>query len=209
MNDEGVLIMAMFPAMFPATVNDSIFSDLFDDPFFAGWRGSRTNGAANTDGTALMPMAGSELMNTDVKDNGDSYDVDIDMPGFDKDNIKIQLDNGYLTVSAHREENHTEGDVNTAQGTQAADVQQGDAQQGEAQNSSASDGSNVSSSSDGGGKWLRRERYVGSCSRSFYVGSDVKESDIHAKYQNGTLCLQVPKNTAPQVEQAHTIAIES
>jgi HSP20 family molecular chaperone IbpA len=204
MNDEGVFIMAMFPAMFPTAVNDSIFSDLFDDPFFAGWRGSRANGAANTDGTALMPMAGSELMNTDVKDNGDSYDVDIDMPGFDKDNIKIQLDNGYLTVSAHREENHSEGDVSTGQGSQAADAQQGDAQ-----NSGASDGSNGSGASDGGGKWLRRERYVGSCSRSFYVGSDVKESDIHAKYQNGTLCLQVPKNTAPQVEQAHTIAIES
>jgi HSP20 family molecular chaperone IbpA len=201
MNDEGVLIMAMFPAMFPVTVNDSIFSDLFDDPFFAGWRGSRTNGAANTDGTALMPMAGSELMNTDVKDNGDSYDVDIDMPGFDKDNIKIQLDNGYLTVSAHREENHTEGDVNTAQGTQAADAQG-------SSDSNGTNGSNGSDSSNGGGKWLRRERYVGSCSRSFYVGSDVKESDIHAKYQNGTLCLQVPKNTAPQVEQAHTIAIE-
>ncbi|MCB5679896.1 Hsp20 family protein, partial [Bifidobacterium breve] len=42
------------------------------------------------------------------------------------------------------------------------------------------------------GKWLRRERYMSSCSRSFYVGDDVKESDIHASYQNGTLRVQVP-----------------
>ncbi|KFI82191.1 Hsp20/alpha crystallin family protein [Bifidobacterium psychraerophilum] len=183
-------------AMFPALMNDSIFSDLFDDPFFAGWRGSRGNNAAKAEGSSLMPIMGSELMSTDVKDNGDSYDVDIDMPGFDKDNIKIQLDNGYLTVSAHREENHSEGDQSTTD-------RSGDgASAGNTENARTDTG-------DDSGRWLRRERYIGSCSRSFYVGSDVKESDIHAKYQNGTLCLQIPKNTAPQVEQAHTIAIES
>ena len=53
------------------------------------------------------------------------------------------------------------------------------------------------------------ERYMGSCSRSFYVGEDVKESDIHASYRNGTLCIQVPKMQAqPQVESKHQIAIE-
>jgi HSP20 family molecular chaperone IbpA len=190
MHDEGVLIMAMFPAL----MNDSIFSDLFDDPFFAGWRGSRGNTTANVspDNSALAPMLSAELMSTDVKDNGDSYDVDIDMPGFDKDNIKVQLDNGYLTVSARREENHSAGNADAADGAKPDDSEKSDTQD-----------------STKGGKWLRRERYVGSCSRSFYVGSDVKESDIHAKYQNGTLCLQVPKNVTPQVEQSHTIAIES
>lgn len=55
------------------------------------------------------------------------------------------------------------------------------------------------------GKWLRRERYMGSCSRSFYVGEDVKESDIHASYRNGTLCIQVPKMQAqPQVESTQS-----
>ena len=62
---------------------------------------------------------------------------------------------------------------------------------------------------DESGKWLRRERYVGTCSRSFYVGDQVKENDIHANYQNGTLCIQVPKIEAqPQVESKHQIAIE-
>lgn len=93
------------------------------------------------------------------------------MPGFDKDDINVELSNGYLTVSARKDEDHS--DKNDE------------------------------------GKWLRRERYVGTCSRSFYVGDDVKESDIHASYQNGTLCVQVPKMQAqPQVEAKHQIAIE-
>ena len=59
------------------------------------------------------------------------------------------------------------------------------------------------------GRVLRQERYSGACSRSFYVGDQVKENDIHANYQNGTLCIQVPKIEAqPQVESKHQIAIE-
>ena len=62
---------------------------------------------------------------------------------------------------------------------------------------------------DNNGKWLRRERYVGSCSRSFYVGEDMKDSDIHASYKDGTLCLELPKPQAQQqVESKHRIAIE-
>ena len=62
---------------------------------------------------------------------------------------------------------------------------------------------------DGNGRWLRRERYAGSCSRSFYVGEDMKDSDIHASYKDGTLCLEMPKPEAQQqVEAKHQIAIE-
>ncbi|RSX53663.1 molecular chaperone Hsp20 [Bifidobacterium goeldii] len=149
-------------AMFPALMNDTMFSDLFDDPFFQGWR-SDDNGSA-----AVMP---ANMMSTDVRETDKAYDVDIDMPGFDKNDINLELNNGYLTVSAHKDED--------------------------------------SGDKDKDGKWLRRERYVGTCSRSFYVGEDVKESDIHASYKNGTLCIQVPKTQpAPQVESKHTIAIE-
>ncbi|KAB8286881.1 molecular chaperone Hsp20 [Bifidobacterium ramosum] len=149
-------------AMFPALMNDTMFSDLFDDPFFEGWR--------NTDNTATAAMP-ANMMSTDVREKDNCYDVDIDMPGFDKNDISVELNNGYLTVSAHKDEDHDD---------KAQD-----------------------------GKWLRRERYMGSCSRSFYVGEDVKESDIHASYKNGTLCLEVPKMQAqPQVEAKHTIAIE-
>ena len=148
-------------AMFPALMNDTMFSDLFDDPFFEGWR-SADNSAA---------MTPTNMMSTDVRENDKGYDVDIYMPGFKKDDISVSLNNGYLTASAHKDED--------------------------------------SGDKDESGKWLRRERYVGTCSRSFYVGDQVKENDIHANYQNGTLCIQVPKIEAqPQVDSKHQIAIE-
>ena len=154
-------------AMFPALMNDTMFSDLFDDPFFEGWR--------NTDSgmSAVMP---ANMMSTDVRETDKGYDVDIDMPGMKKEDINLELNNGYLTVSATRSGEHED----------------------------KSDGAQSEN-----GKWLRRERYAGSCSRSFYVGDQVKESDIHASYNNGTLCIQVPKMQAqPQVESKHQIAIE-
>ena len=151
-------------AMFPALMNDTMFSDLFDDPFFEGWR--------NMDRAAACdPNMSAGMMSTDVRETDKGYMVDIDVPGFKKDDISLDLQNGYLTVSAHRNSSHEDKDDN--------------------------------------GRWLRRERYAGSCSRSFYVGEDVKESDIHASYRNGTLCIQVPKMQAqPQVESKHQIAIE-
>ena len=59
------------------------------------------------------------------------------------------------------------------------------------------------------GRYVRRERYVGSMSRSFYVGEDVTEEDIKAEFKHGILTLFVPKKEAkPAVEQKKTIAIE-
>ena len=151
-------------AMFPALMNDTMFSDLFDDPFFDGWR--------NMDRAAACdPNMSAGMMSTDVRETDKGYMVDIDMPGFKKDDISLDLQNGYLTVSAHRNSSHEDKDDN--------------------------------------GRWLRRERYAGSCSRSFYVGEDVKDSDIHASYKDGTLCLETPKPEAQQqVETKHQIAIE-
>ena len=170
-------------AMFPALMNDTMFSDLFDDPFFEGWRNMDNQVAA------AMP---ANMMNTDVRETAKGYDVDIDMPGFKKDDIKLELNNGYLTVSASRSSEHED-------------------KAPEAANASASENSSnqCACGTNESGRWLRRERYMGSCSRSFYVGEDVKESDIHASYNNGTLCIQVPKMQAqPQVEAKHQIAIE-
>ena len=151
-------------AMFPALMNDTMFSDLFDDPFFEGWRNMENVGTRESN----MSMG---MMSTDVRESDKGYMVDIDMPGFRKEDISLELQNGYLTVSAHRDSSHDD---------KAED-----------------------------GKWLRRERYVGSCSRSFYVGEDMKDSDIHASYKDGTLCLELPKPQAQQqVETKHRIAIE-
>ena len=58
------------------------------------------------------------------------------------------------------------------------------------------------------GKYIRRERYAGAMSRSFYVGEDVTEEDIHAKFENGILKLDVPKKEAKAVETKKRISIE-
>ena len=147
-------------AMFPALMNDTMFSDLFDDPFFEGWR--------NTDNTmsAVMP---ANMMTTDVRETDKGYDVDIDMPGFKKEDINLELNNGYLTVSAHKDED--------------------------------------SGDKDESGKWLRRERYVGTCSRSFYVGN-VKPEDVKAKYEDGVLSVIVPKEDVKKFASSTAIAIE-
>lgn len=147
-------------AMFPSLIHDSLL-DLFDDPFFTG--SHRVGG----EGTVVS----GGMMNTDVRETETSYVVDIDMPGFRKEDISVELKNGYLTVSAHRDSQYDEKNDN--------------------------------------GKWLRRERYVGSCSRSFYVGDQISETDIHASYKDGTLCIELPKpQPKAPVEQKHTIAIE-
>ena len=59
------------------------------------------------------------------------------------------------------------------------------------------------------GTYVRKERFTGRCSRSFYVGEDIVETDIKAKFENGTLQIAVPKKQPePQVEESRTIAIE-
>ena len=149
-------------ATLPALVNDTIFSDLFDDPFFSGLRhaASHVGDVTNT----------ASLLSTDVRETEDGYDVDIDLPGYNKDDISVELHDGYLTVSAHKDEKHDEEE---------------------------------------GGKWLRRERYVGDSARSFYVGEQVQDSNVHASYKDGTLCLKIDKVAPkPEVENKQTIAIE-
>lgn len=59
------------------------------------------------------------------------------------------------------------------------------------------------------GHYIRRERYAGACSRSFYVGKDVTQEDIKAEFKHGILKLFVPKKEAkPAVENKNVIAIE-
>jgi HSP20 family protein len=113
----------------------------------------------------------NSLMKTDIRESDGSYEMDIDMPGFQKEDIKAELKEGYLTISASTKKNNDEKDEN--------------------------------------GKYIRRERYMGSCSRSFYVGSDVKQEDIKAKFENGILKLTVPRQEAlPKTEENKCIAIE-
>ena len=98
-------------------------------------------------------------MKTDIKEKGDKYEIDMDLPGYEKDNIKIEIDDGYLVVSANVDTNKEEKEK---------------------------------------GKFVRKERYVGSCSRSFYIGEDIENEDIKASFKNGTLRIEVPKKEEKQ-----------
>ncbi len=119
---------------------------------------------------ALYGKHAGNVMKTDVKETETCYEVDIDLPGFKKDEINAKLDNGYLTISAAKGLDKDEQDKN--------------------------------------GKYIRRERYAGSMSRSFYVGEGVTEEDIKAKFEDGILRLVVPKKDAKAVENKKYIAIE-
>ncbi len=59
------------------------------------------------------------------------------------------------------------------------------------------------------GTFIRKERFSGKCSRTFYVGDEVEESDIKARFENGTLLIDIPKKQEqPKLEEKRTIAIE-
>ena len=119
---------------------------------------------------ALYGKHASHEMKTDVKETDSGYEVDIDLPGFKKDEINVQLDNGYLSISAAKGLDKDEKDKK--------------------------------------GKYIRKERYAGAMSRSFYVGEGVTQEDIKAKYEDGILRLSVPKKAAEQIESSNRIAIE-
>ena len=119
---------------------------------------------------ALYGKHANNVMKTDVKETDTGYEVDIDLPGFKKDEINAQLDNGYLTISAAKGLDKDEKDKK--------------------------------------GKYIRKERYAGAMSRSFYVGEGITQEDIKAKYEDGISRLSVPKKEAKAVENKKYIAIE-
>ena len=113
----------------------------------------------------------SSLMKTDIKEMENGYEVTMNLPGVKKEDVKAELKDGYLTISASSNSNKDEKDEE--------------------------------------GRYIRRERYSGSCSRSFYVGDAMTESDIKAKFENGTLTMMIPKKEVqPAVENKKYIAIE-
>ena len=148
--------------MLPSIFGESMFDDMFDRAFDM----DAMFGGKNP----LYGKHAKNLMKTDIRETDTSYELDIDLPGFSKDEITVQLENGYLSISA-------------AKGLDK-DQENKD------------------------GKYIRRERYAGSMSRTFYVGDQLTEQDIQAKFENGILQLTVPKKEAKQVEGHKYIAIE-
>ena len=111
------------------------------------------------------------MMKTDIREHEAGYELDIDLPGFKKDEIQMELKDGVLTVSAAKGLDKDEEDKK--------------------------------------GNYIRKERYAGSMSRSFYVGKHVTVEDVHPKYESGILSFSVPKAEAKPVEEKkHYISIE-
>jgi len=96
----------------------------------------------------------NKIMKTDIKEKKDKYLLDIDLPGYDKKDIEISIEDGYLNIHA---KTHSENNENEE------------------------------------GKFVRKERFFGECSRSFYIGNDITEEDIKASFRNGILNIEIPK----------------
>ena len=147
--------------MLPSIFGENLFDDFFTDGFMPipVWKGR----------SPLYGKHAKNLMKTDVRETDTGYEVDIDLPGFKKDEISVELKDGYLTVSAAK----------------GLDKDEKDKQ----------------------GKYIRQERYAGACSRSFYVGEAVQPGEVHAKYEDGILRIDVPKKETQAVESPSRIAI--
>lgn len=145
--------------MLPSIFGENLFDEFFNNPF-----GMASSTPAEE---ALYGKHARNLMKTDVREKADSYELDIDLPGFKKDEITVDLKNGCLTISASKGLDKDE------------------------QNS----------------KYIRRERYAGVCSRSFYVGNSIRPEDIGAKYEDGILKLSVPKAVKRELPESTSVAI--
>ena len=154
------------PSIFRENLFDDFFDDFFEFPVFDDRAMKRAQ-------RKLYGRHAANMMKTDVREQDDHFEVDIDLPGFKKEELSLELKNGYLMISASK-------------------------------------GLEKEEKGNGTGKFVRRERYAGSMCRTFYVGEDVKQEDIRAKYESGVLRLSIPKKEEKkaQIEDKKYIAIE-
>ena len=133
--------------MLLANRNYNLFDEMFKDPFF----------------TRPFENSSTQIMKTDIHEKNGNYMIEMELPGYVKEDIKADLKDGYLTITASKNETKEEKDSK--------------------------------------GNCIRKERYTGTCNRSFYVGEQVTQDDIHASFKDGILSLQVPKDI-PKVEDS-------
>lgn len=133
--------------------SDRFIDDFFKSPFWNSTDDSFSGSA--------------KIMKADVRESETGYTLSMELPGFKKEDIGIELNEGYLTISATRS----------------------------------------SSKEDGTGKYIRKERFEGSCKRSFYVGDYPNEENVKASYTDGILTLEIPKQPEPVPEEPKKITI--
>lgn len=142
----------------PSIFSSDFFDDFFNDNYKPAQRYVQSANSRN-------------LMNTDIKEFEDKYELGIELPGYQKEDVTASLKEGYLTIEAERHEDNTLKERN--------------------------------------GQYIRKEWFTGKSQRSFYVGEQITQDDIHASFANGVLTLIVPKiKEQPKVEQTNYISIE-
>ena len=146
--------------MMPSIFGENLFDEFFNEPFAM---------VAPQGHNPLYGKHAKNMMKTDVRETENSYELDIELAGFKKDEISVELKNGCLNISAVKGLDKEETDKN--------------------------------------GKLIRQERYAGSCSRSFYVGTEVDPAAVTAKFENGILCISVP-NASRQLPAGSTVEIK-
>ena len=146
--------------LMPSIFGESLFDDWFDDIDRQMQHMDRR----------LYGRNAKREMKTDVREKEDGYEIDMDLPGFKKDQVELSLENGYLTVTANKGFDKDEKDKQ--------------------------------------GRMIRQERYAGSMQRSFYVGDNMTEEDVKARFEDGVLHLNLPKKDARKVPEKKTICIE-
>ena len=143
---------------------------IFGESLFDDWMGFPFRGLENDVDHKLYGRHAGRVMKTDLKEHEDGYELSVDLPGFKKDQIDLQLQNGYLTITAAKKLEE--------------------------------DGK------DKKGKIVHQERYTGSMTRSFYIGENVQEEDIKAKFEDGVLTLDFPKEKPMNLPERKRILIE-
>ena len=145
----------------PSIFGESLFDEFFNDDFLRPEPRS----------TRRYATPATSVMKTDIKETDNSFELDIDLPGYKKEDVNAELKDGYMTITAQKDSQNDQKDKE--------------------------------------GNYIRRERFYGSCSRSFYVGKDITEEDIKARFEDGILKVSVPKKEAKEeVPQKKFIAIE-
>ena len=149
--------------LMPSIFGEDLFDNFMKDfPFFDD------NTESNVE-KKLYGRRGKNLMKTDIKETEGGYELEMDLPGFTKDEIKVSLENGYMTISAAKGLDKDEQDKKS-------------------------------------GRYIRKERYAGSCERSFYVGEDITEEDIKGEFKHGILKLFVPKKGSKAGSRAEEVS---
>ncbi len=143
---------------------------IFGESLFDDWMGFPFRSLESETDRKLYGKNAARVMKTDLKEHDDGYELSVDLPGFKKDQIELQLQNGYLTISASK----------------------GVEEDGK----------------DKKGRIVHQERYTGSMTRSFYIGENVSEEDIKAKFEDGVLTLDFPKEKPMSLPEKKTIQIQ-